>query len=127
MREINQGVTLYGPNRDDFTFYIENKDMKLFSSQGQQKLAIISFKLAELNIFYEDTGEYPVLLLDDIFSEIDKHKKNKLISYLKDDIQVIITSNDTKDISKKLLDNAKIFKIISGNIVEKEGNKNGIN
>ena len=124
-KEINQGVTLYGPNRDDFIFYIGDKDMKLFSSQGQQKLAIISLKLAEINIFYEDTGEYPILLLDDIFSELDKYKKNRLVKYLKDNIQVIITSNDTKDISKKLLDNAKIFKIISGNIVEKDGNKNG--
>lgn len=126
-KEINQGMTLFGPNRDDFVFYIEDKDMKNFSSQGQQKLAIISLKLAEISIFYEETGEYPVLLLDDIFSELDKYKKNRLIKYLNKDIQVIITSNDTKDISKKLLDDAKIFKIISGQIIEKEGNKYGRN
>ena len=123
LKEINQGMTLYGPHRDDFTFYISDQVMKFFSSQGQQKLAIIAFKLAEINIFKEETGEYPVLLLDDIFSELDKYKKNRLIKYLKKNIQVIITSNDTKDISKKILDDAKIYKIISGNIVEKDGNK----
>lgn len=123
VKEINQGMTLYGPHRDDFIFYIGDKEMKLFSSQGQQKLAIIAFRLAEVKIFYEDTGEYPVLLLDDIFSELDKYKKNKLIKYLRDNLQVIITSNDTKDISKKLLDAAKIYKIINGNIIEKDGNK----
>lgn len=123
IKEINQGMTLYGPHRDDFLFYIDDKDMKFFSSQGQQKLAIIAFKLAEIKIFKEDTGEEPVLLLDDIFSELDKYKKNRLIKYLNDDIQVIITANDTKDISKKLLDNAKIYKIISGQIIEKDGNK----
>ena len=122
-KELNQGITLYGPHRDDFLFFIKDKDMRYFSSQGQQKLAIISFKLAEIKIFKEDTGEYPVLLLDDIFSELDKYKKNKLIKYLKNDIQVIITSNDTKDISKKILDYAKIYKIISGQIIEKDGNK----
>lgn len=122
-KEINQGVTLYGPHRDDFTFFIEDRDIKLFGSQGQQKLAIISFKLAEIYIFKEDTGTFPVLLLDDIFSELDKFKKNNLIKYLQGDIQVIITSNDTKDISKKILDKAKIYKIINGNIIEKDGKK----
>ncbi len=124
-REIMMGMTLYGPHRDDFKFLIGDNDLKLFGSQGQQKLAIIAFKLAEISIFKEATNTEPILLLDDIFSELDKTKKNRLIKYISDNLQVIITANDTKDISRKILREAKIIKISEGKIVEKGGNNNG--
>ena len=124
-REILMGMTLYGPHRDDFTFIIDKKDIKLFGSQGQQKLAIIALKFAEISIFEEKTQTKPVILLDDIFSELDKKKKNKLIQYIDNDYQVIITSNDTKDISKKILKNSNIYKIENGKLIEKGGDSNG--
>ena len=124
-REIAMGMTLYGPHRDDFTFLIDNNDIKIFGSQGQQKLAFIALKFAEIPIFEEKTGTKPIILLDDIFSELDKTKKNKLIQYIDNDYQVIITSNDTKDISKKILNGASIFKIQDGKIIEKGGDNNG--
>lgn len=124
-REISMGMTLYGPHRDDFTFLIDNNDIKIFGSQGQQKLAFIALKFAEIRIFEEKTGTKPIILLDDIFSELDKTKKNKLIQYIDNDYQVIITSNDTKDISKKILNGASIFKIQDGKIIEKGGDNNG--
>lgn len=124
-REIAIGMTLYGPHRDDFTFLIDNNDIKIFGSQGQQKLAFIALKFAEIPIFEEKTGTKPIILLDDIFSELDKTKKNKLIQYIDNDYQVIITSNDTKDISKKILNGASIFKIQDGKIIEKGGDNNG--
>lgn len=124
-REISMGMTLYGPHRDDFTFLIDSNDIKIFGSQGQQKLAFIALKFAEIPIFEEKTGTKPIILLDDIFSELDKTKKNKLIQYIDNDYQVIITSNDTKDISKKILNGASIFKIQDGKIIEKGGDNNG--
>lgn len=124
-REISMGMTLYGPHRDDFTFLIDNNDIKIFGSQGQQKLAFIALKFSEIPIFEEKTNTKPIILLDDIFSELDKTKKNKLIQYIDNDYQVIITSNDTKDISKKILKDANIFKIQDGKIVEKGGENNG--
>lgn len=124
-REIAMGMTLYGPHRDDFTFIIDNNDIKIFGSQGQQKLAFIALKFSEIPIFEEKTNTKPIILLDDIFSELDKTKKNKLIQYIDNDYQVIITSNDTKDISKKILKDANIFKIQDGKIVEKGGENNG--
>lgn len=124
-RESAMGMTLYGPHRDDFTFTIDNNDIKIFGSQGQQKLAFIALKFSEIPIFEEKTGTKPIILLDDIFSELDKSKKNKLINYIDNDYQVIITSNDTKDISKKILNGASIFKIQDGKIVEKGGDNNG--
>ncbi len=123
-KEIIAGMTLYGPHRDDFHFYIDDKDLKYFGSQGQQKLSMIAFKLSEISIFEEVVGTKPILLLDDIFSELDKVKKNRLINYINEDIQVIITANDTAGISKKLLKNAYIFKVENGKIIAK-GDNNG--
>ncbi|MBQ7137234.1 MAG: DNA replication/repair protein RecF [Bacilli bacterium] len=123
-REIIAGMTLFGPHRDDFHFLINDSDIKVYGSQGQQKMAMISFKLAEIPIFEEITNTKPILLLDDIFSELDKTKRNRLINYINNDIQVIITANDTVGINKKLLENAKIFKIDNGKIIDK-GDYNG--
>jgi DNA replication and repair protein RecF len=118
-KEIEQGMTLYGPHRDDLEFYLNDDDIKVFGSQGQQKVAIIATKLSEITIFKNITNSYPILLLDDIFSELDVKTRNKLIKYINDNLQVIITSNDTKGISKKFLEKAKIFKVTQGNITEK--------
>lgn len=123
-KEVIAGMTLYGPHRDDFHFLINDNDIKTFGSQGQQKMAMIAFKLAEIPIFEQITNTSPVLLLDDIFSEIDKTKRNRLIEYINNGIQVVITSNDTIGINKKLLQNAKIFKIDNGKIIDK-GDYNG--
>ncbi len=120
-KEIYQGMTLYGPHRDDLKFFLGEEDMKLFGSQGQQKLAMIAFKLSEIYIFKELTSYNPVILFDDIFSELDVYKKNKLIKYIPDDMQVIITSNDTRGINKKLLDKADIYIVENGKIEEKNG------
>lgn len=115
-QELMLGNTLNGPHRDDFKFLLNGSDMKLFASQGQQRLAIIAFKIAELYIFKKVKKTYPVLLLDDIFSEIDVRKRNKIIKYLNNDIQTIITTTDIVDISEELLKKARIFKIKNGKI-----------
>ncbi len=124
-KEIENGMTLYGPHRDDLKFVIGDDDIKLYGSQGQQKVAIIALKLSEISIFKEYTKTNPIILLDDVFSELDVKTRNKLINYIPEDIQVIITSNDTKGINKKFLDSAKIFKVTNGKIVEKVEDNNG--
>lgn len=119
-REIHLGNTLYGPHRDDFSFYLEDDNIRIFSSQGGQRLAVIALKLSEIPIFKDKTGENPILLLDDIFSEIDATKRKKLLSIIDSDVQTIITATDLKNISKKTLEQSKIFEVFSGNIREKE-------
>ena len=116
-----QGTTLYGPHRDDFSFYLNEIDLKVYGSQGQQRIAVISFKLAEIQIFKELTKKNPLLLLDDIFSEIDIKKRNRLLKYIDGSIQTIITTTDLKNINKKIVENAKIFKVIDGTVTEKVG------
>lgn len=123
-KEISLGMTIYGPHRDDFIFNLDTNNIRYFGSQGQQKLAIISFKLCLLDIYKEKIGSVPVLLLDDIFSELDKKRKNKLIDYINHAGQVIITTNDIRDINRKKLNEAKIFEIKNKKIIEK-GDKNG--
>lgn len=115
-KELNYGMTLYGPHRDDFSFYLDSNDLKCFGSQGQQKLAVIAFKLSEIDIFKEYSGENPVLLLDDIFSELDIQKRNKLLSYINDGIQSIITTTDLKNIRKSSIKDAYVFEINNGNV-----------
>lgn len=122
--ELMQGVTLIGPHRDDFSFDLDGIDMKNFASQGQQRLAVIALKIAEIYLYKEETGEYPVLLLDDIFSEIDTKKRNKIINFLLKDIQTIITTTDINDIEEDLVKNATVFKV-NNNKITGRGKKNG--
>lgn len=118
-KEIKLGTTLYGPHRDEIEFYLNDKNLKLYGSQGQKRLAVLSMKLAEINIFKQYKNNNPILLLDDVFSELDDIKKNNIIKYLSDDIQVIITTTDIRKINKKFK-NASIFKIKDGEIIKKE-------
>ena len=121
--ELMQGITLTGPHRDDFLFSLNGMDMKNYASQGQQRMAIIAFKICELFIFKDVLDSYPVLLLDDIFSEIDTKKRNKIIKFLKSDIQTIITTTDINDINDDLLKDASIY-MINNNKVTKKGRIN---
>ena len=120
-REMMQGMTLFGPHRDDFSFYIKDNNLKYYGSQGQQRLAIISFKLAEVGLFIEEKNTSPILLLDDIFSELDIKKRNMLIKYIPEEVQTIITTTDLKNIQKRVISKAKIFIVENGKIREKAG------
>ena len=123
-KEIMQGMTLTGVHRDDLVFKIDGVDARIYASEGQQRLIVIAYKISELLLFKKIKKEYPVLLLDDVFSEIDLKKRNNIIKYFKDDIQVIITTNDINDIDKKLVEKAKIYLVKNGNVKIKGGVKN---
>lgn len=114
--ELKFKATLVGPHRDDFEFYLNDLNLKLYGSQGQQRVAILSMKLAEIAIFKEYTGTTPILLLDDIFSELDSKKKNNLLKYIKNNIQTIITTTDLALINKKIINKAKLIEIEDGKI-----------
>ncbi|MBQ2639624.1 MAG: DNA replication/repair protein RecF [Bacilli bacterium] len=118
-KELNYGMTMYGPHRDDFEFLLNGENLKYFGSQGQQKAAVIAFKLSEIPIFEEYCEELPILLLDDIFSELDVKKSNKLLKLVGNNIQSIITTTDLRRINKKYLENATIYKIDNGQVERK--------
>jgi DNA replication and repair protein RecF len=124
--EIKLKATLIGPHRDDFDFYLNDKNLKQYGSQGQQRIAVLSVKLAEISIFKEYTGTTPILLLDDIFSELDSKKKNNLLKYIKNNIQTIITTTDLSTINKKIIEKSKLIEIENGKIKKiKEVKENG--
>jgi len=122
-QECHKKMTLFGIHRDDLSFYLNDLDLKLYGSQGQQRIAILAFKLAEIDLFKEVTGTYPIVLLDDIFSEMDIEKRNRLLKFIKSNIQFIITTTDIHNISNRIVEKASIFKLKNGTIVS-EGGKN---
>lgn len=117
-KEFKVGKTLYGPHLDDIEFYLNDVNLKHYGSQGQQRISVIATKLAEIEIFKKYKKEIPILLLDDVFSELDVEKRNNLLKYIDGDIQTIITTTDLENFDKDILANSKIIKIENGKIIE---------
>ena len=114
--EIKYKTTLFGPHKDDIEFYLNNYNLKLYGSQGQQRMAILSLKLAEIEIFKKYKNTLPILLLDDVFSELDDKKKNNLLNYINENIQTIITTTDINNINNDIVKKSNIIEIFNGNI-----------
>ena len=108
--------TFYGIHKDDFEFYLGNSNLKLYGSQGQMRISVLTLKLSEIEIFKKWKNSTPILLLDDVFSEIDEIKNNNLLNYLSRDLQVIITAVSLNSFNKEVLSKAKVFRIESGKI-----------
>lgn len=117
-KELSVGKTLEGIHHDDIMFILDNNNLKELGSEGQRKNAIISFKLAEINVINEIKGYYPILILDDLFSELDKEKITNLLGMLDRNVQTFITTTDLKNISKKVIKDAKKIKVCDGAIEE---------
>ena len=93
-KDIMQGSTGIGIHRDDLKTYINEADSRSFASQGQQRCCALTLKLSQIEYIKKVSGEYPVLLLDDVMSELDQYRRNQLISFINDKVQTIITVND---------------------------------
>ncbi|MDP3487813.1 MAG: DNA replication and repair protein RecF, partial [Bacillota bacterium] len=98
-QEVKRGVTLCGPHRDDLRFTINSLLATDYASQGQQRTAALALKLSELAYMRSIRGEYPVLLLDDVMSELDAHRRSALVEVLSRDVQAIITGTDLDALS----------------------------
>ena len=121
-REIMYGNTMIGPHKDNFSFYLNENNLSLYGSQGQLKMSILALKMAEIDVFKSITSETPILLLDGIFSELDIEKRNKLIKFLNDDVQTIMTTTDLSEIDDELVRIANIYKIENGHIIDRINN-----
>ncbi|MDR1521269.1 MAG: DNA replication/repair protein RecF [Streptococcaceae bacterium] len=113
--ELFVGTSSYGPHRDDLQFFINDVNIATFGSQGQQRTTALSLKLAEINLIYEKTGEYPLLLLDDVMSELDNKRQLRLLQTIFGKTQTFITTTTLKDL-KQLPIKGKIFTIVEGKI-----------
>ncbi|HET9847192.1 MAG TPA: DNA replication/repair protein RecF [Candidatus Dormibacteraeota bacterium] len=114
--EIGRGQTAVGPQRDDVEMWLDDHEARLFASQGQQRSAVLSLKLAELHYLAEATGEQPVLLLDDVMSELDPARRERLLAALQPGPQALITAADLNDLPKSILERAAVFRVERGTI-----------
>jgi DNA replication and repair protein RecF len=119
--EINQQVTLFGPHRDDIYFYINDINSRYFASHGQQRTIAVCLKLAELQNIYQQTDEFPILLLDDVTSELDKSRRQALLNFINEDIQVFLTTTDLSELDTNFVKDACIFKIKQGEVIREYG------
>ena len=108
-KEINIGMTSFGVHRDDFEFIHNGNNSKEYSSQGLQKLIVLAMKLSEIKIFMDNYQIIPILLLDDLFSELDEKNRNNIFKSLNKEIQIFITTTDLKNINKNIIKKAKIY------------------
>lgn len=110
--DIIKGFTTKGVHRDDFMIYINNELVNIYGSQGQNRTAVLSLKMAEMQVIYDEIGEFPILLLDDFMSELDEKRRNNFLHNI-ENTQVIITCTDKiKSINK----DEKIFYVKEGEI-----------
>ena len=119
-KEMEIGKTLIGVHHDDIAFVIDNNNLKEWGSEGQRKNAIISFKLAEINVIKDLKKYYPILILDDLFSELDKEKITNILKLLNNEVQTFITTTEINKIDKRVIKDAKKFKVDNGTVKEEK-------
>jgi DNA replication and repair protein RecF len=124
-REVDQAVSLVGPHRDDFTFLLDDVDLNTYGSRGQQRLAVLALKLAEADWMRAEIGELPVVLLDDVLSELDPQRRGYVLQRVAEpdpthQRQVWITTTETTDLSPaqahEFLTTAQRFLIDAGRL-----------
>lgn len=116
-KDIYRRFTGIGPHRDDILFYINDKEAKQFGSQGQIRTIVLSLKIAELELIKSEIGEYPILLLDDVLSELDINRRRHLLNFSKGKVQTFITGTKKDDFVSEILNKAQVFKVIEGEVV----------
>ncbi|MFD2117393.1 DNA replication/repair protein RecF [Paenibacillus yanchengensis] len=114
--EFRRGVTLVGPHRDDLSFFINDKEAQIFGSQGQQRTTALSIKLAEIELIREEIGEYPILLLDDVLSELDHNRQTQLIETFQDKVQTFITTTSLESVQLGSLKDLGVYHVMDGKV-----------
>ncbi|MCY8024144.1 DNA replication/repair protein RecF [Bacillus sonorensis] len=117
-KEIERGVSLSGPHRDDVLFYVNGRDVQTYGSQGQQRTTALSLKLAEIDLIQEEIGEYPILLLDDVLSELDDYRQSHLLNTIQGRVQTFVTTTSVDGIDHQTLNEAEIFRVANGTLLD---------
>lgn len=110
-REISRNRTLIGPHRDHIDLFINGMNSLIFASQGQQRSIVLAWKLAEAQTIEDMTGQLPILLLDDVMSELDEVRRQSLVNFLSDEIQTFITTANINYFDEEILSRANVIKI----------------
>lgn len=115
-RELDQGSTLVGPHRDDLKFIVNQQNVQTYGSQGQQRTTALSVKLAEIDLMKEMTDEYPLLLLDDVLSELDDERQTHLLKAIENKVQTFLTTTSLDGIKKNMLEAPRVFHVTDGHV-----------
>ena len=118
-KDLKLCQTTVGPHRDDMLFSIDGVDIRKYGSQGQQRTSALSLKLSEIDLVRKSIHNTPVLLLDDVLSELDSNRQNYLLNSITD-IQTIITCTGLEEFVKNRFQIDKIFQVIAGEVFEKK-------
>ena len=118
-KDLKLCQTTVGPHRDDMLFSIDGVDIRKYGSQGQQRTSALSLKLSEIDLVRKSIHNTPVLLLDDVLSELDSNRQNYLLNSITD-IQTIITCTGLEEFVKNRFQIDKIFQVINGEVFEKK-------
>lgn len=114
-KDMIRGFSSIGPHRDDIEFYINGRNSHDFASQGQQRTVALSLKLAEVRMTYEIMGEYPILILDDVLSELDLYRQRYLLGAI-EDVQLFITSTEVNESVLSGIEGCHLYRVKEGNI-----------
>ncbi|WP_088104612.1 DNA replication/repair protein RecF [Halalkalibacter urbisdiaboli] len=117
-REVARGVTLFGPHRDDLGFLVNGNDVQTYGSQGQQRTTALALKLAEIELIHSEIGEYPILLLDDVLSELDDYRQSHLLKTIQQRVQTFVTTTNIDGLDHETLHNAAVFRVEQGTIIK---------
>ncbi|WP_313892696.1 DNA replication/repair protein RecF [Psychrobacillus sp.] len=113
-RELDRGVTLIGPHRDDLQFFVNDYDVQTYGSQGQQRTTALSLKLAEIELIKKEVGETPVLLLDDVLSELDDYRQSHLLNTIQGEVQTFVTTTSVDGLAHETMKRAQMFHVEQG-------------
>jgi DNA replication and repair protein RecF len=116
--ELRRGVSLVGPHRDDLLFEINGRDVRVYGSQGQQRTAALSTRLAEIEVIREMTEEPPVCLLDDVLSELDDLRRAQIFDVTIGACQTFLTCTHTRSLPAAVLANARVYRVSGGTLAE---------
>jgi DNA replication and repair protein RecF len=123
-KEIERGTSLVGPHRDDLIFHVNGMNVQTYGSQGQQRTTALSLKLAEIELIRSEVGEYPILLLDDVLSELDDFRQSHLLHTIQGKVQTFVSTTSVDGIQHETLRQAELFRVTDGT-VEKEKHEGG--
>ncbi|NUP99533.1 MAG: DNA replication and repair protein RecF, partial [Armatimonadetes bacterium] len=115
--ELRRGLTVVGPHRDDLLLRINDIDARTYGSQGQQRTAALALKIAELRVVKQAVGEAPLLLLDDVLSELDEHRRAEVMALVDEADQVLLTGSQAADFDPALRARARVYRVEAGEVV----------
>jgi DNA replication and repair protein RecF len=124
-REVRAGTTILGPHRDDLVLQLDGVSAAAFASRAQQRTIALALRLAEARLIHDRRGDSPVLLLDDVLSELDVRRRSAVLAAIADYEQVIITATDLDRFSPEFLARAALFRVEAGSIASMAGAEAG--